>query len=154
MNRLLSGLVATVLIVSTSGASPGEDRAARPAEARAAAQERLEELKAKVRAQREAPGRLGRRRGPVLVVPPDPQDWAMPTPYPWVMPVPEGVPFPDPAWAGSAPATFDRCLVVVDPSAFDPRFATRRPEVDSRMVVAPKVRGLPAGSWPGRPLRR
>jgi hypothetical protein len=46
----------------------------------------------------------------------------------------------------------DRCLITVDGTAFDAHFVVRRAEIDSPMIVTPRVTGLPAGSWPHGPF--
>jgi hypothetical protein len=133
MKRILSGAVAVVLVVSSSGAGPSPEE---------------------VRAVRAAGYRMAREQPqpPFPVVPPPPGPapvpWAAPSPFPWV------IPGPDRGSAAFAPGPYDRCLITVDSSAIDSHFVVPAPDIDARMVVAPRVTGLPAGSWPYGPRRR
>jgi hypothetical protein len=131
MKPILSVAAAVVLVVSSLGAGPEEARAVRAVGYRMA------------RAQPQPPF-------PVVPPQPPPGPWVAPTPFPWVIPV------PDPGSAAYAlpPGAYDRCLIPVDSSAIDSHFVVNRPEIDSRMIVAPRVTGLPAGSWPYGPRRR
>ncbi len=156
MKRVLSGAVAVVLMVSSSVAGPEEDRSPRATEDPPSVEKRLGALEAKVRAHQETLDRLARMQGPYLFAAPDSQPWTAARPFSDSVPGTDNVYHglvPDPATAANARRRFDRCLITVDGATFDPHFAVKLPELDSRMVVAPRVQGLPAGSWPYRPAR-
>lgn len=111
MKRIVSGAVASILLISSVGAGPGAGRPSRPSGT---------------------------------------QPWIAPEPSPSIVLVPDYGLVPDPALVGSTRVSFDRCLIPVDGSAFDMRFAVRFPQLAPRMIVTPRVRGLPAGSRPSR----
>ncbi len=78
-----------------------------------------------------------------------PRPWGVPAPRPWT------VPLPDRAIAPYPPQGYDRCLVPVASSEFDPHFVVPAPDVDPAMIIVePRVVGLSATSRPLRPRPR
>jgi hypothetical protein len=196
MRRVLGGAVATVLILTSSGAGPEEPRAPGADPDRTSIEKRLDALEAQVRANREAIEQLLQRQGRYIVVPSNPQpqpgteaapvlpvvpsvpfkvvpyprtldqwqqaqgqgpNWFVPPGLqPGIDPTPDLPAVPDPGFQAHvfAARSFDRCLIVVDPARFDSHFVVRLPDIGTRMIVAPRVAGLPAGSWPYQPGHR
>jgi hypothetical protein len=154
MNRLLSGAVAVVLIGLPSGTRPEENRRPGATPDLGSTEKRLDELEVRLLANQAAIHQLVRMRGKSLVLPPGFQPWSAPTPDSPVTPSFEIDVVPDPGHAAIRAARFDRCLITVDGAAFDAHFRVKMPEVHSRMVIAPRVKGLPAGSWPYGRARR
>jgi hypothetical protein len=104
-----------------------------------------------------APGELLGQQWPNFIVPPGPQPWIEPAPYFLVTPNAGPLFDPERALGGTWPTSYDRCLIMVDPAAYDPHFVVRVPHVGARMIVAPRVVGLPLNArtgWPGRRLGR
>jgi hypothetical protein len=164
MKRALAGVVVVALIVAFLSAGLAEERGSRPVPSRARLKKRVEKLEAQVRANQEALDQFVRSQRPLFSAPDGPPTRFAPAPYPFAVapnenvfvpdardwtaptPFPSNALVPDPATAAFPSGPLDACLVTVDGAAIDPHFVVMARHGNPRMIVAPRVTGLPFGS--------